>query len=198
MNTLALSSAAMLSSLAVIAGTPILTAEATPATVVAQLDDAGQLLNRGADKFDTGDIEGAIADFTEAIRLEPNYSLAYYNRGRAYSELDQKQEAIDDYTKALEVNQRWGNLGPAAAFVNRGNARDDLGDDEGALRDYADALRINPNYGLAYENRGITYARRREFRLARQDWLKAANLYRQQGQERAFQRVMNNLRRLPQ
>jgi tetratricopeptide (TPR) repeat protein len=35
------------------------------------------------EKYYNADYEGAIADCTEAIRLEPDFAEAYYNRGLA-------------------------------------------------------------------------------------------------------------------
>ena len=50
----------------------------------------------------------AIDDYTEAIRLDPDYNphyfSAYYNRGFAYYRLEEYEEAIDDYTQAIRLN----------------------------------------------------------------------------------------------
>ncbi|MDA0356177.1 MAG: tetratricopeptide repeat protein [Bacteroidetes bacterium] len=37
---------------------------------------------RGITKFNLNDYKGAIADFSKAIEIYPNYGGAYYNRGR--------------------------------------------------------------------------------------------------------------------
>ena len=44
-----------------------------------------------------GDYDNAIADYTEAIRLEPKHAKAYYSRGRAYGQKD-------DYVNALTMS----------------------------------------------------------------------------------------------
>jgi tetratricopeptide (TPR) repeat protein len=50
------------------------------------------------------DIEGAIAEYTEAIRLYPDYADAYYNRGLLRQQLkDQQQGAEVDIKKAEEL-----------------------------------------------------------------------------------------------
>ena len=55
-------------------------------------------------KFDKGDYDGAIADFTEAIRLAPNYVYAYKQRGVAYSRKGDYDRAIADFEAALRIN----------------------------------------------------------------------------------------------
>ena len=42
---------------------------------------AAEAFERGWSHAEKGDHDQAIADYTEAIRLDPNYGLAYYNRG---------------------------------------------------------------------------------------------------------------------
>ena len=46
----------------------------------------------------------AIADYTQAIRLNPNYALAYYNRGNVYYRKGDYDRAIADYEAVLRIN----------------------------------------------------------------------------------------------
>ena len=46
----------------------------------------------------------AIADYNQAILLNPNYAEAYYNRGVAYDDLGEYQKAITDYNQAIRLN----------------------------------------------------------------------------------------------
>ena len=43
-------------------------------------------------------------DYDKAIALNPNYALAYNNRGVAYSNKGEVNRAIADYRKALEID----------------------------------------------------------------------------------------------
>ena len=51
-----------------------------------------------------GDHDKAIADFTEAIRLNPKDAEAYYSRGGAYGEKGDYDKAIADFTEAIRLN----------------------------------------------------------------------------------------------
>ncbi|MBA4451151.1 serine protease [Cylindrospermopsis raciborskii CS-506_D] len=106
--------------------------------------------NRAYKLYESGDKQGAIVDYTQAIQINPNYADAYNNRGNARSELGDKQGAIVDYNQAIQINPNY-----AYAYNNRGNARSDLGDKQGAIVDYNQAIQINPNYAEAYHNRGL-------------------------------------------
>ncbi|MBD2142794.1 tetratricopeptide repeat protein [Anabaena sp. FACHB-1250] len=106
-------------------------------------------INRGLVRSELGDKPGAIEDYNQAIKINPNIAQAYYNRGLVRSELGDKPGAIEDYNQAIKINP---NL--ALAYNNRGNAKSALGDKPGAIEDYNQAIKINPNLALAYFNRG--------------------------------------------
>ena len=55
----------------------------------------------GNAKNDLDDYAGAIADYTMAIRLEPDFAEAYYNRGVAKDSLGQPSAAIADFDIAI-------------------------------------------------------------------------------------------------
>ena len=100
--------------------------------------------------YNLGDKQGSIADLNKAIRLNPNYTLAYYSRGLAKYALGDQQGAIADYNEAIHINPNY-----AVAYNNRGTSKSALGDNQGAIADYNVAIRINPKLADAYTNRGI-------------------------------------------
>jgi tetratricopeptide (TPR) repeat protein len=65
--------------------------------------------NRGIAKYESGDKAGAIADYTQAITINPQDAKAYYNRGNAKSESGDKAGAIKDLETAKQLFQQQGN-----------------------------------------------------------------------------------------
>jgi tetratricopeptide (TPR) repeat protein len=49
----------------------------------------------------------AIADYTAALRIDPNYAVAYYDRGLAYRAKGDYDRAIADYEAVLRINPNY-------------------------------------------------------------------------------------------
>lgn len=64
---------------------------------------AQEYLDQGNGRFDLQDYLGAIANYNEAIKLNPNNTRAFYYRSRAEILLRDPMGAIDDLTKAVEI-----------------------------------------------------------------------------------------------
>ena len=109
---------------------------------------------RGNEKKGLGDYKGAIADYTQAIRLKPDDADAYLNRGIAKARLGQHFAAIADYDTAIRLKPDF-----AVAYYNRGNAKAELGQHFAAIADYDMAIRLKPDYAFAYYRRGVAKAR---------------------------------------
>ncbi|MBI2358107.1 MAG: tetratricopeptide repeat protein [Deltaproteobacteria bacterium] len=62
--------------------------------------------NLGVALEKVGDLEGAIAAFTQAIALRGDYGEAWSNRGWAYAELKRWREARRDFEQGLKINPR--------------------------------------------------------------------------------------------
>ena len=125
----------------------------SPSPITAQAPDEPDenLVNRGIEKGKEGDLDGAIADFTRAIELNPKDDAPYYNRAQAKRLKKDAAGAIADYTRAIEL----GSTNPAT-YNNRGNARAENNDQDGAIADYTRAIELKPDYARAYYNRAVT------------------------------------------
>jgi tetratricopeptide (TPR) repeat protein len=102
--------------------------------------------NLGLSFYDKGDYPNAIANYTQAIKLNPRSADAYYNRALVYYDSENYSAAIRDYTQSIQIN-------PAAdAYNNRGLSYEKNGNRAQAVSDYRTALRLKPDYALAQEN----------------------------------------------
>jgi lipoprotein NlpI len=97
-----------------------------------------------------GDLDRAMADYNEAIRLDPKLALAFNNRAIAYAEKGDLDRAIADYNEAIRLDPKY-----ADAFNNRAIAYADKGDADRAMANYNEAIRLNPKLAVAFHFRGI-------------------------------------------
>jgi tetratricopeptide (TPR) repeat protein len=67
-------------------------------------DDATVWTLRGRIRQETGDLEGALADFEKAIELEPALPYGYEYRGSLFEARGKRKKALDDFTRALELD----------------------------------------------------------------------------------------------
>lgn len=93
----------------------------------------------------------------QAVTVSP-WNKPPRNRGNAYADQGQHDQAIRDYTKALEINPKH-----VVAYFNRGNSYCEKGQYDRAINDFTKAFEINPKYGEAYLNRGIAYAKKGQY-----------------------------------
>ncbi len=87
-----------------------------------------------------GDSKGAIADLSEAIRLNPKYSPALMNRAAAYAAQGEFMNAQKDLDAALSGEKT------ADGFYSRAMARLAIGDTSGAVADIGEAK----NFGAQF------------------------------------------------
>jgi lipoprotein NlpI len=108
--------------------------------------------NRGNAQAAKGNQAGAIADYDEAIKLDPKNARALNNRGTARSEAGDTDAAIADFSEAITHDRRY-----ASAYFNRANAYAAKGETDRAIADYSAAIKHNRRNVNAYIARGALY-----------------------------------------
>jgi lipoprotein NlpI len=95
--------------------------------------------SRGVEWIGKRDYDRAIADYDEAIRLDPHDALAYYNRGVAWHGKHDYDRAIVDYDQTIRLDPQ-----SPQAFKNRGYSRFLRGNFAESSKDLAETLRLTP------------------------------------------------------
>ncbi len=153
---------------------------------------SGTFVKNGDVKMEAKDYSGAILDYTSAIQLNSDSTLAYLKRAECQVLLKKYDKAILDYNKALKIKpdtiiivylrglaynaaSNWKmafadfssviRLSPNHydAFMQRGMACEGMENDRSAMYDYTQAIRIKPQDGLAYYKRGLANMDSKDF-----------------------------------
>jgi tetratricopeptide (TPR) repeat protein len=84
-----------------------------------------------------GNLDQAIADLTQALKLDPKKEAAFFNRGNAYFELAEREgrteyynKALKDYNRAIDIRETYAKPHAMRAIVEY-----KFGDYEGSKRD---------------------------------------------------------------
>ena len=108
---------------------------------ISNADLAATFYNRGSAYYSAGNYEKAVADYDQAIRLDPSFSLGFYARGAANNARSNYSQAIRDYDEAIRLDPVF-----AFAYEGRGYARFLLGQFSAAEADFAKTLELTPGY----------------------------------------------------
>lgn len=105
--------------------------------------------NRGTTRYDLRDREGAIADYTQLLAVQPDHAIARNNRGVALQDLGRVEEAEIDFTAAISHNSQL-----FAAYCNRGWLRLEQKRYREAAADFSTAIHLDPDSPIPYLYRG--------------------------------------------
>lgn len=132
--------------------------EALDAGTMSARDIVATHVNRGIIRLNREDHSGAIADFDQAIRLDPQEPESYLNKGSALLRMGRtSDEAIGLFDTALERQTRR----PELAYFGRAIAHEVRGDIQSAYLDYRRASRAAPKWQDPREEMSRFTVRRR-------------------------------------
>ena len=140
--------------------------------------------DKGVDCYDSGDLSGAIFNWSLVLEINPNDPNSYYSRAIVKNELYTWKAALRDYDKAIEIAPDF-----ISALTNRGSLKDENGDYHGAIEDYNKVLEMPKvdleNKQMSLFNRGNSKFNLNDKKGACEDWEKAKEL----GAEFALERI---------
>lgn len=116
-------------------------------------DSAWAYLNRGTAWLETGVLENALKDETEALRLDPSSPVAYSNRAISWYRSGEVDKAIQDCTKSIQLDPDY-----PLAYLNRGKSWFKKREYDKALQDYDELVRLEPNRIFGYNGRAWLWA----------------------------------------
>jgi lipoprotein NlpI len=102
------------------------------------------LIMRGLAYVAKGDTDRAIADYDEAIRLDPRNALTFNERGLAFETKGDLERAITDFDRAVELRPGTGDV-----HYNRGRALLKSDAIERSIADFDEAIRLGPAGAVA-------------------------------------------------
>lgn len=120
------------------------------------------LVNRGIIYAAMGEFQRASADYQRAENMNDEVPEIYVNRGNLWFSTARYGDAIEAYSRALELGMHDSQVG----YLNRAFALERLGNFEEALADYQRALEIAPEWNLARQKIQILQQRMAEARAA--------------------------------
>jgi tetratricopeptide (TPR) repeat protein len=130
--------------------------------------NAREWVSRGLTWYEKKEYNKAIADFTAAIRIDPNDAYAYACRARAWASKQYRDREAADYTEAIRLDPR--NIEYRIARADSWSAQ---GRHEQAIADYDDAIRAEPNNAANYVARGNEWRKHLKLDAALADFERA-------------------------
>ena len=122
--------------------------------------------DRGNAYKDLKDYDRALADYGDALKLDPRYAHAYLNRGFVYAAKNDADHALADLNRSIQLDP-----GGTLAYFNRGIVyRVGKHNADAAIADFTEVIKRNPDSGEAYYERGLAYADKSDFRRALVDY----------------------------
>ncbi len=86
------------------------------------------------------DYTGALADYTQVVKLKPDIAQGYFSRGVIHHKLRDYTSALSDYNQAVAKDEKFWS-----AITNIGHIKYEKGDVQGAFSQWQQSVKINSN-----------------------------------------------------
>lgn len=100
-----------------------------------------------------GHVEDALDLYADVLKVDPEYAMAYADRGTVLAMTKQFMPAMADLERAFALG-----YSDASAFSTAGTICMETGRFDKALEHFARSLQLNPDYPFTYFNRASAHA----------------------------------------
>jgi tetratricopeptide (TPR) repeat protein len=100
----------------------------------------------------------------ELINVDPGDKLALLARGSVYLKTGDTENAVDDFTRAIEIDSKHPK-----SYHLRGLAHEMAGNDDEALKDFDRAIEFDSEYGAAFFSRATLLTKMGQEKKALED-----------------------------
>jgi Tfp pilus assembly protein PilF len=121
--------------------------------------------------YDKNDLDEAMVEYREAIRLDPKLSLPHNNLGLALYGKNDLDGAMAEYREAIRLDPKF-----AWPHYNLGLALKDKNDLDGAMVEYREAIRLDPKFAALHNDLGIALYGKNDLDAAIAEYRKAIRL----------------------
>ena len=153
----------------------------------AQLRITRSLVKDGFDQYKEKNYEQAIALYTWAIKIKPDYAESYYWRGQAYAYQRNLESALKDYEQSIKLDPNHFESYHSLDWVLCHSKQWDR-----IIDNWNRYIELNPEDGRAYRERGGAYYHKGDIKAAMADAKKAGELGDEEGQKQ-YERLKDML-----
>jgi tetratricopeptide (TPR) repeat protein len=127
--------------------------------------------NRGVAYINNGNVDQAVRDYAESLRLDATSASSHHFRGNKYLAENDHEAALAEFNEAIRLD-------PTEVFslTNRGREFSARKDYDRAIADYSEAIRLDPEWIIAYYGRGLVYNATKQYDRAIADFDEAIRL----------------------
>ena len=148
--------------------------EGSPSNSTVQKHDADALIDKAAEHGLRGDLKGAVTLLDEALRIDPQNATAWGARATALRKLGEYQRAIQDATRAIEIDPKFAGAYCQRAFAYQQSQFENRV--EQSLADATKAIELDPTIALSFVLRGGARLELKQYDQAIADFTRAIGL----------------------
>lgn len=110
------------------------------------MEDYKYYLDNGVFEFQNGRFQSAIDFINKSLEQKKDWSIPYFYRGACYHSLDEYDEAMLDYSKAISLDEKMTDAYYNRARISLSRKDIDNPDINKAIKDLEKALELDPKF----------------------------------------------------